>query len=120
MGDITWLPFSIDFLCIAAVSKSPLPSLSGHHIFPVPVTSFNLLCIPLLYNKLSKPLFIASALNSNHHLLIGEIVHCYLYCFFGLPSHDFDHLDSSLWKNRVQNSFRHLQNLSWLFAQLYF
>ena len=42
MGDITWLPSSIDFLCIAVVSKSPLPSLSGHHIFPVPVTSINL------------------------------------------------------------------------------
>ena len=35
MGDITWLPFSIDFLCIAAVSKSQLPIISGHRIFPV-------------------------------------------------------------------------------------
>ena len=42
MGNITWLPFSIDFLCVAAVSKSPLPIITGHHIFPVPVTSINL------------------------------------------------------------------------------
>ena len=77
MGDITWLPSGIDFLCIAVVSKSPLPSLSGHHIFPVPVTSINpllILCIPLLYNKLSKPLSIVIRSNSNYHLLIGELL----------------------------------------------
>ena len=78
MGDITWLPSSIDFLCISVVSKSPLPIISGHHIFPVPVTSINLyliLCIPLLYNKLSKPLSIVIRHNSKVHLLIGELLH---------------------------------------------
>ena len=83
MGDITWLPFSIDFLCIAAVSKNPLPIISGHHIAipcagnfynkPVPVL---ILCIPLLYNKLSNSLStVTRRLNSILHLLIGEILH---------------------------------------------
>ena len=78
IGDITWLPSSIDFLC-AVVSKSPLPFLSGHHIFLVPITSINnkrvlILCTPLLYNKLSKPLSIVIRHNSNFQLLIGELL----------------------------------------------
>ena len=52
MGDITWLPFSMDVLCIAAVSKSPLPIISGHHIFPVPVTSIICTCTYTVYSTI--------------------------------------------------------------------
>ena len=73
MGDITWLPFSIEFLCIAAVSKSPPPLSSGQHnnlFLCLTSTSCNPLsldlqswifctsnsCVTNLYNKLYEPI----------------------------------------------------------------
>ena len=57
MGDITWLPFSIDFYA---------PSINLY---------LYILCIPPLYNKLSNSLSIVTRrLNSILHLLIGEIL----------------------------------------------